>query len=119
MKVDITKASYEGKVFSFGDAFLTVRPYPQSRADVTIKGGAIILSGASARDMFIYCLTKWDNVIGADDLPLKLTEDVKKKIYDFKLISIVDEKGETVALSDFVIRTARELTEEIASDTKN
>lgn len=119
MKVNISKASYEGREFDFGDAKLGIRPYPLSRADVAIKDGALIFSGGNARDMFIYCLVRWDGVIGADDLPLRLTEDVKKKVYDFKLISITDEKGDEISMSDFVIRKAREMTEEIAADAKN
>jgi len=119
MKIDITKVSYEGREFEFGEAKLTIRPYPMSRQDVTIKDGAIILSGTSARDMFSYCLTKWDNVIGADDQPLKLTADVKQKIYDFKLVTIEDAEGEKLSMADFVIRTARDMSGEIASDTKN
>lgn len=119
MKIDLGKASYEGREYDFDSARLTIRPYPASRSDVQVKDGAIVLSGASARDMFMYCLTKWENVVGADDQPLKLTDDVKKKIFDFRLISAPDEKGDTVSLSDFVIRKAREMSEEITADTKN
>jgi hypothetical protein len=120
MKIDLTKVSYEGKVFDFGKAKLTIRPYPQSRADIAFnKNGERVFSGANARDMFTYCLTDWDNVFGADDQPLKLTEDIKNKIYDFKLSTVKNEKGEDVSMSDFVINTARELTEGIAADTKN
>jgi len=119
MKVDLSKVDYNGKEFDFGGAKLTIRPYPASRTDVQFRDGAIVLAGSSARDMFIYCLTKWDNVTGADDKPLKLTDDVKKKIYDFRLISADDEDGNPIIMSDFVIRKARELSEEIASDAKN
>jgi hypothetical protein len=119
MKIDLGKASYEGREYDFDGARLTIRPYPASRSDIQVKDGAIVLSGNSARDMFMYCLTKWENVVGADDQPLKLTDDVKKKIFDFRLISAPDEKGDTVSLSDFVIRKAREMSEEITADTKN
>jgi hypothetical protein len=119
MKLDLAKASYEGREFEFAGATLTIRPYPASRSDIQFKDGAIVFPGASARDMFFYCLTKWENVIGTDDQPLKLTDDVKKKIFDFKLISAPDEKGENISLADFVMRKAREMSEQITADTKN
>lgn len=114
MKINIAKASYDGRWFEFGEARLKVRPYPNSRRDITIKSGAVILSGDAGLDMFSYCLTEWDGVIGADETPLELTPEVKKKIYDFRLGCIGEE-----SMSDFVLRTARELTEEIGTDTKN
>lgn len=119
MKIDMSKVSYDGREFPFGSATLTIRPYPQSRTDIAIKDGALVFSGSSGRDMFVYCLTKWEGVVGADDQPLKMSDDVKRKIYDFKFGAITDEKGEQVSMSDFVIRKAREMTDEIAADTKN
>ena len=119
MQIDLTKVSYEGRVFDFGDAKLTIRPYPKSRVDIIIKDGAMVLSGASALDMFIYCLTKWENVPDANGNPLKLSVDIKQKIYDFHMGVITDEKGEKICMSDFVIRTARGMSEENAAETKN
>ena len=119
MKVDLSKVDYSGREYEFGGAKLTIRPYPASRTDVQFRDGAIVLSGSSARDMFIYCLSKWENVVGSDDKPLKLTDDVKRKIFDFRLISADDEDGNPVTMSDFVIRKAREISEEITADAKN
>lgn len=114
MKIDLNKASYEGKWFDFGESRLKIRPYPLSRTEVTFKDGAVVFGGAAAMDMFVYCLTEWEGVVDAEGKSLKLTEDVKKKIYDFKLGRMDDD-----TLSDFVLKTARVLTEEIGADTKN
>jgi hypothetical protein len=120
MKIDIAKASsYEGREYDYGEAKLTIRPYPRSRADVMVKDGSLIITGNSMRDMFVYCLTKWEGVTGDNDQPLKLTDDVKRKIYDYKLGSIVDENGETVAMADFVNAKVREFDNEISGDIKN
>lgn len=118
MKIDLNKASYEGKWFDFGESRLKIRPYPLSRTDVAFKDGAMVFSGDASLEMFIYCLTEWEQVVDADGKPLKLTADVKKKIYDFGLGSITeDEKVET--LSGFVLKKARSMTEEIGAETKN
>jgi len=114
MKIDISKVSYDGQWKDFGGGRLKIRPYPASRQDVTLKEGAVILSGDAGFDMFSYCLEDWENYVGADDQPLKLTDDVKKKLYDFKLAKVDGE-----ALSDFTLKTARKLTDEIGAETKN
>jgi len=114
MKINMEKASYDGQWFDFGDGSLKIRPYPNSRQNVTIRDGGVILSGDSAFDMFSYCLTEWKAIIGADDQPLDLNPDVKKKIYDFRLGSV-----DGVVMSDFVLKTARELTVKMGDDTKN
>lgn len=114
MKIDIGKASYDGRWYEFGEARLKIRAYPMSRQDVAIKDGAIIISGDASADMFNYCLVEWEGVTGADNEPLKLTADVKKKVYDFKLGQVDDR-----SISEFVILTARKLQMEIETDTKN
>lgn len=114
MQIDMSKASYDGRWFDFGAARLKIRPYPASRQDITIKDGAIILSGDAGFDMFSYCLTEWEGVTDADDKPLQLTVDVKKKLYDLKLGQVEGE-----ALSDFVLKTTRTMNDEIGNDTKN
>jgi len=118
MKIDLNKASYDGKWFDFGEARLKIRPYPMSRTDVAFKDGAVVFSGDASMDMFTYCMVEWEGVVDADGQPLKLTPDVKKKLYDFKL-GKADIDGAETNLSDFVLRTARSMTEEIGADTKN
>ena len=119
MKIDLNRASYDGKWFDFGEARLKIRPYPMSRTDVAFKDGAVVFSGDASLDIFTYCLTEWEGVVDADGGPLRLTPDVKKKIYDFKLGRAVNEAGIEEPLSDFVLRTARTLTDEIGADAKN
>lgn len=114
MKIDLNKASYDGKWFDFGEARLKIRPYPMSLASVAFKDGAMLFSGDEGMDMFTYCLVDWEGVVDAGGQPLKLTQDVKKKLYDFRLGRSAED-----FLSDFVLRTARALTAEIGDDTKN
>jgi hypothetical protein len=114
MKIDLNKVSYDGKWFDFGEARLKIRPYPLSLTDIAFKDGAMVYAGDASLEMFIYCLTEWENVVDADGQPLKLTPDVKKKIYDFKL-----GRDKEDVMSGFVLRTARSLTEEIGNDSKN
>ena len=114
MKLDLNKISYEGKFFDFGESRLKIRPYPMSRMDLVFKEGAMVFSGDASLDMFLYCLTEWENIVDAEGNPLKLTPDVKKKIYDFKLGSVGED-----SMSEFVLKTARSITEAIGDDTKN
>lgn len=119
MQIDLSKVSYDGEWFDFGESRLEIRPYPMSRQDVSIKDGAMVFTGVKAQDMFVYCLTGWENVKGNDDQPIKLTTDIKQKIYDFRLGKIKNEKGEEVCLSDFVLMKAREKTAGLEADQKN
>ena len=118
MKIDLSKVSYDGQWFDFGEARLKIRPYPSSREDIAIKDGAMILSGGSGCDMFNYCLEAWENVTGADDQPLKLSPQVKKQIFDFGLGS-AGEEGKEMTMSNFVLTTARKLRDALEDDVKN
>jgi len=119
MKLDLAKISYDGRWFDFGESRLKIRPYPASRTDVAFKDGAVLLSGDAGHDMFAYCLEAWEGVTGADDKPLKLTPAVKKQVYDFRLGKSLAADGTEETIADFVLRTARTLTAEIETDTKN
>lgn len=114
MKLETKKTSYESKWFDFGDARLKVRPYPASRVDIGFKAGQVIIAGESSYEMFAYCLTEWEGVVDSDGTELKLTDAVKKTIFDFKLGTI-----DGVTMSDFVISKAREIMEAITEDIKN
>jgi hypothetical protein len=116
--LNVKKVSYESKVVDFGKAKLHIRPYPQSRSELIIRDGAMIFPGASAQDMFIYCLTGWENVNDDDKNPIALTDDIKKKIYDFK-VGAIEIAGKKVPMSNFVIAEARKMTDEIGDDSKN
>ncbi len=86
MKLELDKFSYEGKEYEYKESKLTIRPYSESNEGTVSIG----LDGSIRRDnwkRFNYCLTKWD-VVGADEKPLPLTEDVKRKVYDFDIEGI-------------------------------
>lgn len=119
MKIDLNKANYDGDWYEFGGIRLKIRPFPMSRADVSFKDGAVVISGDSSHDMFAYCLVDHEGLVDADGKPIKLTPEVKKKIYDFKLGRSIDENGDEASLSDFVIRKARLRQEQIGNDEKN
>lgn len=114
MIIDMAKISYEGRWYDFGDGRLKIRPYPMSKSNVIIKDGAMIISGDESCEMFQYCLVEWERVQDAEGKDLKPTNEVKKKIYDFKL----GEAGGQ-SMSGFVLVTARALTEEIGAAVKN
>jgi hypothetical protein len=114
MIIDLAKVSYDGRWYDFGGARLKIRPFPLSKSDVLVKEGAVVISGDEVCEMFQYCLVEWEGVLDAVGQALKLTEEVKKKIYDFKL-GIVDG----LAMSGFVLNTARALTDEIGISAKN
>lgn len=119
MKLNLAKVSYDGKWFDFGESKLKIRPYPASRAEVAFKDGARIYSGDAAWDMFSYCLEAWDQVTDAEGKALKLTSEVKKQVYDFRLGETTLPDGSELPISDFVLMTARKLTGEIEADAKN
>jgi len=114
MKLDVSTISYDGTWIDHGEAKLRVRPHPRSLLNVTMKDGGMVFSGEGALDMFVYCLVDWENVNGADDQKLKLTKEVKKKVYDFQL-----GKVDGVSIADRVMNEARRMTEEIEADKKN
>lgn len=114
MKIDLNKVSYDGKWFDHGDARVKIRPYPASRSDVAIKDGAMIFAGDAGFDMFSYCLEAWEGVSDADGKELKLSPEIKKKVFDFGLGSV-----DGLTLSAFVIQKARQLSADIEADAKN
>lgn len=90
MKLKITDLSYESKWYAFEDAELEIRPYPFSQANVIVKDGAMVISGEEQCKIFKYCLTGWKRITDADGQPIPLTEEIKQKVYDFRLAGIAD-----------------------------
>jgi len=119
MKLDLAKAVYEAQWFDFGPGTrLKIRPYPATLSNMAFRDGAIVIAGASSFDMFQHCLVDWEGVNDADDKPLKLTPEVKKKVFDFRL-GQQEIDGNTLSISDFVLRKAREISDSIEADEKN
>lgn len=120
MNLHIAKCSYEGKWFDFGGARVKVRPYPASKITFAVKDGAMILSGEQTLDKFRHCLEAWEGFMTPppDNKAIVLTDEVKQKLYDFRLGSTMID-GKEVSLVDFVTSTADEMTAEIRSAEKN
>lgn len=97
MKLDFTDLSYDAKQYDFGDARLNIRPYPSSLGNILVRDQDMVISGSDRCKVFKYCLTDWENVVGADGKPLPCTDEVKQKLFDFnlnpKLIMFVMEKS--------------------------
>lgn len=119
MDLSISKCSYEGKWYDFGStgARVRVRAYPASRSNIMFKEGAVLVSGEASFDKFSYCLVGWEG-FGENGKPIELTEDVKKKIFDFHIGSVTID-GKEVVLSAFVIQKAEELLLEMGELEKN
>ncbi|MDD4060457.1 MAG: hypothetical protein PHW08_07140 [Kiritimatiellae bacterium] len=119
MKLNIAKGLYEADWHEFGEGVrLKIRPYPASRAAVTLKAGALVISGAESFEMFDYCLVDWEGVVGADDKPLKATAEIKRSVFDWRL-GEREVDGERITITDFVLKTARRLAAAIEGDEKN
>lgn len=120
MQLKIDKTLYDAEWCKFGDIELNIRPYPMSRADVTIKQGGFVVSGSGNFDRFDYCLVGHKGLTDADGKTLELTQDVKKLIYDFRLgRTYVEEMDATMSISEFVLYKSRQKSGEIETETKN
>jgi len=87
LKFDTTAVSYDYGMVEYKDgAELRLRPFPASKGsfEFNVKEDTMRLAGAEQFKIFNYCLGGCDGIDGADDKPLKLTDDVKKKIFDFR-----------------------------------
>lgn len=121
MDLNISGVSYEGKWFDFGDGRLKIRPYPASKTNFIFKDGGAVLSGEQGFEKFNYCLESWEGFVAKDDeakKPIELTEDVKRKVFDFRLGSIKDGDQE-ITMPDFVFARADELLKGIVAAEKN
>ena len=119
MDLELNTVSYEGKWFDFGNARLKIRPFPASRVNLRYKEGAVILAGENTLEKFRYCLQAWEGFVSSGDAkPIELTDEIKRKVFDFRLGSVkIGEQDMTI--SDFVISKADELFLEMVSAEKN
>lgn len=110
MKLEIAALSYDARDYEFQDgAVLKIRPYPFSQGQVIYRDGALVIDGKIQCEMFKYCLVGWENVVGEDGKPIPCNDQVKQKIYDFKMAGI----------PDFVIRTVYDFISEKEHQEKN
>lgn len=119
MELDLDKPSYEGRWVDFGNGRLKIRAYPASKQNFITKDGNIIFLGEQTLDKFKYCLMDWDNYVktGTQE-KIILTDEVKKRLYDFRLGQAVID-GKEMTISDFVILKADELFREMTEAEKN
>ena len=85
-EVDVDSIDYGSQEFPFKeDSSLEIRPYPESMDDIIVKTtSGLIMSSRNRQKKFVYCLTGWKGIVGADGKPVPCTDDVKKKIFDFQ-----------------------------------
>lgn len=120
MELKISKISYDARLFDYGTtgAKLKIRPYPASKNNFIFRqGGGMVLSGENSFDKFAHCLVDWEG-FGEDGKPIPLTDEVKKKVFDFQIGKTTID-GEEITLSAFVIQKADELAAEMGELEKN
>lgn len=120
MELNISKCSYDGKWFDFGTtgARLKIRPFPATKANIIFRqGGALVLSGEGNFEKFKYCLLEWEG-FGEDGNPIALTDEVKKKVFDFH-IGTAEVDGEEISIANFVIQRADDLAAAMGELEKN
>jgi hypothetical protein len=119
MELDISKCIYDGKWFDCGNGKLKIRPYPASKLAFVVKDGGAVFSGEQNFEKFKFCLVAWEGFVtpAPENKPITLNDDVKKKIFDFR-ISVKDGDKE-VFISDFVTEKADELFKEAQVAEKN
>jgi len=120
MELNIGKVSYEGQWFDFGNGRVKIRPLPATKLNFTVRDGGTMIAGEQSFDRFRYSLEAWENfTTPAPDLkPIDLTDEVKRKLFDFRVGSAVID-GQEVALVDFVAQKAQEILAGIQSAEKN
>lgn len=70
--------------------FFKIRQYPASMLDTVFTDGGIKFQGEDQCRKFKYCLCDWKGVTDLNGKPLPCNDDVKQKIFDFKLGGIAD-----------------------------
>jgi len=125
MQLNLKSISMEPRPFEFkrikkvseGDAVreieeiatLQIRPFPRIKQDAKFKvDGQILLTGEDQFDRFSYCLTGWD-VTDPADAPIKLTDDVKKAVFN----------ANWEGIADFVLQKSREIESAREASEKN
>jgi len=84
MKLDFTNLSYDGKWYPFHKGKLKIRHFPNSLMGTTIENGQQVVSGNEQCRAFKYSLEDMKDFTDANNKPLKCTEEVKQKIFDFQ-----------------------------------
>ena len=72
MKLELSGLSYEAEWFDYEGGKLKIRMYPASLMNLTIKDGAMVLTGHVSIDIFKYCLTEWKDFVDEKNKPIPL-----------------------------------------------
>lgn len=107
--LELDELTTDKKPYEFEGGTLYIRPYPAEKSNVILSKEGVVISGQQQRDIFMHCLVDWENVVDANDKPIKLTDKVKDKLFQFRLNGIVD----------FVITKSREFTQNKEDQEKN
>lgn len=101
--LDITDISYDAKPFEYSSngtgtsCTLGVRPWPDSMTEAMLQRDGILVRADENCKKFIYCLKYWKDVFDANGAGIRCTDEIKKKIFDFKvdpgMIAFVLEKA--------------------------
>jgi hypothetical protein len=94
MQIDFSKITYDGKWYNAETGeeqepteegqFLKVRQRPNSMSNVYMKDGAMVLKGDEVCENFVYCLMDCRGYTDGAGKNLKLTDEMKRKIFDFE-----------------------------------
>ena len=79
MKLSLSKIKFEGEWYDFGDGKLLIRPIPMSRQRIRQEASGIT---ETLKETFFYCLLDWQNFFDENDQPMKLTEEIKEKLFE-------------------------------------
>jgi hypothetical protein len=111
MQFSVTDLSYDGKWYRFSDDVeLKIRPFPLRMGKVLLQDGALVFSQKEQCAVFEHSLEAWKGVVGSDGEVLPCTEEVKRKIFDFRLAP---------DLVQFVVNKAREFLSAKETQEKN
>ena len=117
MKLKLTKRG-EPKRYPFMDGFLFIKQFPASRGALESRpDGYVRLNSKDLQEAFVECLTGWENFNDeADGKPIKLTEDLKRMLFDYPDEELAHD-GET--LVQFVLRRGKVLAAKEEEQEKN
>jgi hypothetical protein len=110
MIINVSKETYEAKWYKVDDgAELKIRPYAVGQGDIIFRDGEVVQSGRDRWKMFDYSLVAWKGITDADGKDLKMSDKVKKMVFDYSLGDI----------ATFVIIKNGELLKERQEQEKN
>jgi len=100
MKLDVSKETYDAQWYKMEGCELKIRPYLVGQSDFIFRDGGIVQSGEDRWKMFNYSLIEWKNVTDSNGKDLILTDDVKRKVFDYELggipLFVIEKNNELI-----------------------